>query len=129
MVRAPILQPDSITQAMLKGEFYASSGVFLSRCEMNAGVYTVEVDEESTRRELTHSTTVRAGFVHEGKPGYRIDFIGPHGIVLATIDGMTARYAIDGSASYVRVVVTLTREYPEHGFEQYYAWGQPVFLD
>mgnify|MGYP000359716846 CR=1 FL=1 len=129
VVRSDRLTPESITKAMAHGQFYASSGLFLSKCGVVDGNYVVEVDEESTQAELASSVTVRALFVPEGKDGYSIEFIGQEGKVLARFEGTSASFPIDGSQPYVRVKVTHTRTYPESGHQQFFAWGQPVFSD
>jgi hypothetical protein len=130
MVDAPTLDPDSITKAMVQGNFYASNGVFLKTCNRGPGSYLIEVDARRTRQELTSLTDLRGKFVDKGTEGYRIEFIGPNGDLLETIRGKKGRFKIKKSAPYVRAKVTFTRKHPHtDGFEEYYAWGQPVFTD
>ena len=52
MVRASELTPGAITEAMNKGDFYASNGVMLRQCSVSNGTYHVEIDEGRTLREL-----------------------------------------------------------------------------
>ena len=130
MVRASTLNPDTITEAMLQGDFYASNGVFLKTCKRGPDAYVVEIDAERTEDELTASPDLRGKHVGQGTPGYRTEFIGPNGTLLKTIDDEIGRYEVDKSTAYVRAKVTLTRKHPQkNGFEEYYAWGQPVFTD
>jgi hypothetical protein len=129
MVKAGELSPDAISEAMAAGDFYSSSGVFLKHCGVEDGVYVVEVDEEATLGELTQSVNIRAYITHEGEEGFEIAFIGPEGAILSSTKGNKATFALDPSVPYVRPKVTFTRRYPEHGYEQYFAWGQPAFMD
>jgi predicted metal-dependent phosphoesterase TrpH len=130
MVHAASLDPDTITESMLQGDFYASNGVFLKTCRRGAGAYLIEVDAERTRGELTSSPALRGKPIDDGTEGFRIEFIGPHGKILDTIKGQQGRFKIDRAIPYVRAKVVFTRVYPQTGkFEEYYAWGQPVFTD
>lgn len=129
MVNAGELTADAITDAMAEGNFYASSGVFLKKCGVVDGAYVVEVDEEATLGELARSVTIRAWIVHEGEEGFEIAFIGPEGRVLSSARGNKASFTLDPAIPYVRTKVTYSRLYPEHGYEQYFAWGQPAFMD
>jgi hypothetical protein len=130
MVQAPALEPDALTKAMTRGDFYASNGVFLKTCKKGPDAYMVAVDVEKTQEELASSPDLRGKHVKEGTPGYRIDFIGPGGSRLKTMEATSGRYEVDTSTAYVRAKVTFTREHPETGqLEEYYAWGQPVFTD
>ena len=130
MVNSPSLAADVITDAMVHGHFYASNGVFLKACDRGKKIYSVEVDQQRTEKELGLLAKLRGKIVDEGKPGYRIEFIGPEGKVLQTSHGMKASHTIDSSLSYVRAKVTYTQKHSDgKHFEEYYAWGQPVFND
>jgi len=130
MVRAAELDADAITKAMLQGDFYTSTGVFLTTCKRGAGIYSVEVDAGRTRQEIASLPSACGRHVEDAIEGFRVEFIGPNGIILDTINGEKGRVKSGQSTSYVRAKVTFTRKHPEeHGFEEYYAWGQPVFTD
>lgn len=129
MVQASALDPDSITKAMLQGDFYASNGVFLKTCKRGPDTYVIKVDAERTQKELSASPALRGRHVEEGTAGYRIEFIGPMGKVLEKLHEDGGTYKIKKSDLYVRARVTLTRKRQEGGYEEYYAWGQPVFTD
>ncbi len=130
MVQSSSLDPDSITKAMIQGDFYASNGVFLKTCKRGAGAYRIEVDSRRTKQELTSLPVLRGKHVDKGAEGYRIEFIGPGGEILDTIKGQKGRFKINRSNAYVRAKVTFTRKHPQtNGVEEYYAWGQPVFTD
>ena len=130
MVKADALTPDAITDAMLHGEFYASNGVFLKRYEPGDKTYRVEVDTQATNTELTGNPLLRGKQVDAGTEGYRIEFFGPKGKLLTTIQGIAAIAAIDPDLAYTRAKVVYTRKMPgSDQLEEYYAWGQPVFTD
>jgi hypothetical protein len=130
MVEASALTPAALTQAMLAGNFYASNGVYLKTCKKSHGDYQVAVDAARTEAELASNLKLRGKHVTEGKAGYRIAFMGPGGELLNAIDGPSARFRFDADIAYVRAKVTYTRAHPDKdGFEEYYAWGQPVFAD
>lgn len=130
MVHAASLEADAITRAMLQGDFYASSGVFLKSCDRGRSLYRVEVDEQKTTDTLTALSETRGRQVPGVNEGYRIEFIGPNGKVLKSVDGSRAEFAITDSRPFVRARVTYTRKTPKTDvLEQYYAWGQPVFTD
>jgi hypothetical protein len=132
MVSAKELTADAITEAMAHGDFYASNGVFLTSCGVldDADTYTVVVDADRTRQELHNNPKLRGERIEDGEEGFRIQFIGPQGKVLAEIDGTTGAFRFDKTIAYVRPKVTYIRKHPDgNGYEAYYAWGQPVFTD
>ncbi len=130
MVRADRLASDDITQAMQRGDFYASSGVYLKVCDKDAGAYRVEVDEERTQQQLA-ALPDWSGIRVEGEvEGYRIDFIGPQGAILKTIRGSEGTFQLkEAPKGYVRARVAFTRKDRVRGMEAHYAWGQPIFTD
>lgn len=130
MVNASTLDSKSITEAMIKGNFYASSGVFLQAIRRGPDEYVVRVDAKKTQRELAASPLLRGRHVKNGQAGYRIEFIGPGGKILEKVAGTTGHFNVDGANDYVRAKVTFTqRQSDRDGFEEYYAWGQPIFND
>jgi hypothetical protein len=130
MVYADSLDPDTITSAMLQGDFYSSNGVFLKAYKPGSRRYEIEVDAERTAQELTALPTLRGKPVEDGTEGFRIEFIGPDGKILDTIEGEKGRFKIGKAISYVRAKATFTRMHPDtQKLEEYYAWGQPVFND
>lgn len=134
MVRAETLTPDGITQAMRRGEFYATSGVMLSSVDRGGDVYRVAVDREATDRELESPYLI--GHRIEGVPqsaaaggAYEISFIGDEGKILKTSSGTVASYRVTEDQSYVRAKITYRRPAEGGGMVGYYAWTQPVFTD
>jgi hypothetical protein len=99
MVHA-VLDADAIRAALLRGDFYASSGVLLERAEVADGILRVDLAAAS--------------------PGpHAFKFIGTGGQVLARADGRNARFDLAVAPSgYVRVVVEDRRGRK--------AWVQPI---
>jgi hypothetical protein len=129
MVRAPELTPDAITDALDRGDFYATSGVMLSAVELTEKAYRVSIDETATSAEIAKPEAI-GELLSPGteKPGYRIEFVGPGGATLASADGPDATYPRDPGVAYFRARITLVRE--AHGeLRRFRAWTQPVFQD
>jgi len=130
MVQSEKLNPEAITLAMLQGNFYASNGVFLKTCKRGPGMYVLEIDVNQTQKELIASPLLRGKLIDKKKEGYRIEFIGPNGVALKTVNDIVGRFKINKSIPYVRAKVIYTRTHPKlNKSEEYYAWGQPYFTD
>ena len=127
MVRSGSLSPDAISHAMFHGDFYATSGVLLAELESNQSKISLTVDEEGTARELK-SSYISGHRVDEGIPGFTISFITEGGEVIKEVSGTAGSLNISGDSSYFRAKVTFTRQVTG-GFENFYCWTQPVFLD
>lgn len=89
MVKSEELNPDSITESIKKGDFYASTGVVL-------------IDVKITEKEYEVFVEPHKYFKHT------IAFIGKDGAVLAKVDGDNAKYEYIGDELYVRARVTST---------------------
>lgn len=89
----------SIQRALLAGDFYASTGVFLT---------AVRVSRESIELEV------------EGGAAHTVRFVGKGGRELARVEGARARYEPRGDEGYVRAVVEDAAGHK--------AWLQPVTL-
>lgn len=100
MVRAASLDADAITQAIERGDFYASNGVTLRDYQVSANGVAVTVDEA-----LSGPTT--------------IDFIGKNGRLLRRSTNSPAVYNFTGDEMYVRVKITNAAGKS--------AWTQPVY--
>jgi hexosaminidase len=117
MVKSPELTADAITAAMLRGDFYSSTGITLKNIDFDAGegTYTIEVDP-------VDGVT------------YTIRFVGSTaeetGKVFRTVEGSRAIYRLDGSERFVRAAVTCDAPaicaYDEFGDLFPKAWTQPV---
>jgi hypothetical protein len=101
-IRAAELTPDSVLDALRKGEFYASTGAALD-----------DIQVSKTEIQLT---------IHQTRDyAYRTYFIGAGGKILATSDDLNPSYRIRGGEGYVR-----TRIEESTGGN---AWTQPVRVD
>ena len=128
MVRADSLCADTLTEAMLAGEFYASSGVILKTVVRGTGTIEVEVDTDATDAELA-SPILLGTSVKAGRPGYEIAFIGPEGKVLHAESATRASFKAPEGAAYIRCKVTLRKHRKDGTVGAYFAWTQPVFTD
>jgi hypothetical protein len=116
MVRSETFSGDALTEAMLRGDFYATSGVVLE-------------DVVATKESLTVKVAAETG------AEYTIRFIGTKGggatgAVLQESKGVSATYAFTGDELYVRAVVVSNKPHP-NGYEKtdvQTAWVQPVVV-
>lgn len=100
MVKASGLSADAITQALERGDFYASTGVTLQDYQVSATSVSITVDQTASG-----PTT--------------IDFIGKNGRLLQRSNDAQATYQFTGGEMYVRAKVTNAAGLA--------AWTQPVF--
>jgi uncharacterized protein (TIGR03437 family) len=100
MVRAASLEPGAITDAIARGDFYASTGVTLQDYQVGAAGITVTAAEGSGGQST-------------------IDFIGKNGQLLQRNTAATAVYTFTGSEMYVRAKIVNAAGQT--------AWTQPVF--
>jgi hypothetical protein len=99
MVRAEA-QPAKIRQALLEGQFYATTGVRILRLKQSSQELALELAPESANA--------------------RIRFVGRGGRTLAESRGPQARYVVTGEEGYVRAVAEM-----DSGEK---AWVQPVMV-
>ncbi len=99
-VQAAELTEDAVIQALVRGQFYASTGVSLEKMERSAKGLTIKIEQESTFKYTTR-------------------FIGKGGKVLATVHGPEAKYELRPGEAYVRATVVRS--------DGEFAWVQPVF--
>ena len=95
------MDAEHIINAMVDGNFYASNGVFLKKYNRNYPVYTLEVDTSKTLHAITE-LNLRGKCIEKGKPGFRIDFIGPYSVVMRSIDGVRGTFNMSEVNSYIR---------------------------
>ena len=139
MLRAKFLSPESIVNAMQSGDFYASSGVVLSRVEYDEAKKTLHIDIEpdgdaefttqfiGTPVNFDSATRQRKdkdGNVVEGTLDYSSDV----GKVLATAKGRSVNYQLTGDELYVRATITSNKapESPTSESPLKKAWTQPI---
>lgn len=128
MVRSEELTPDALTEAMVRGDFYSSSGVALSEVDQSRN-YHVAIDEATSRKAI-ESEYLFGHKVEDGDPkdGFLIEFIGQDGEVLQATEGLEASFDVTDNHPYVRCKITFTTELRDI-WRRYYAWTQPVFTD
>ena len=126
MVNSGALSSDAITKAMLRGDFYSSSGVILEELVRSTNSIELSVDEDETACELA-SAFLFGRPVKKGDSGTIIEFIGSEGEVVKTIQGTSAKCEAEGA--YLRAKVTHRVEKEDGSLVEYYAWTQPVFTD
>ena len=129
MVRSDRLDPDSIMDAMKRGDFYASNGIVLKSCNRGSKSYDVKVDVEKTRKLLLTLPEWAGLETRETETGYRIEFVGPGGKTLQATSGPEASYSLKKLDTYVRVCVVFARKKENVIYEEFFAWGQPAFED
>jgi len=88
VVKAPTLTAGEIAKALEKGDFYSSNGVILEDVKADDREYVVKIVEPKGK-DYTFTTK----------------FIGRGGKVLATVDGLCARYKYRGDELYIRARV------------------------
>ena len=143
MVRAAYLTPEHIVRSIDRGDFYASSGVTLrgvafdeTRRVLRVAVapeagatYTVQfigtLKGVDTRPQDAEGAAA-APTKDRGRPQPR--YSDAIGVVLATVAGPEAEYALTGRELYVRAVVTSSRPPadPVWSEQRQQAWTQPV---
>ncbi len=129
MVRARRLTREALLSAMKRGDFYASSGVFLRHLEVSRGRYSLSVD---LRRS---AGAIRKGLfgepTSEKREVVRIEFFGRNGRRLRIRTASSATHAMGATEPYVRARVTLVRRVPvssgEKELRAFFAWTQPAF--
>jgi hypothetical protein len=116
MVRAASLDANALTEAMLRGDFYSTSGVVLDEIEATKESLTVKIAAEPGVKYTTKFIGTKEG----GSPG----------VVLQETPGESAAYKFAGDELYVRATVISTKPHP-NGYEKtdvQTAWVQPVVV-
>lgn len=122
-VGAGELSPDAITEAMLAGKFYASSGVRLHRIRFDekSGELTVEMAPEDGVDYTTEFIGTRKGYDASAEDT-------GIGEVFAVKSGNTASFEMPEDALFLRATITSSRRHPNPSFpeQKEQAWIQPV---
>ena len=138
MVRAGRLTPDTIIDAVKRGEFYASTGVMLTELQAGDNAIALSIQGEPGVEYTVEFIGTRRNADLRGRevPGLPEDLAGRAslrygddiGVVLSTQRGTQARYVARGDELYVRARVTSTKAHPnpfrEGDLEM--AWTQPI---
>lgn len=112
MVRAPELSQRALIEAMVRGDFYATTGVLLETYEVTAA--EIRIDLSDRTRDLGWSAP------NANPQLYRTEFIGKEGRVLAVDESLHPRYRFAGTEQYVRARITSS--------DGLFAWTQPVLV-
>jgi hypothetical protein len=107
MVRAPALTREAIMAALRTGQFYASTGIWLSRYEVDTKGIALSLARAPEGSDKPKTPT-----------RYLTRFIGKNGRLLAEVAGEEPRYTIKGDEGYVRASITDS--------DGKRAWTQPV---
>ncbi len=129
MVNAPQLDAMHITQAMVEGKFYATNGVILNTYDNSSiGTYMVDIDINKTS-EIISALNLWGKCVIQGEPGFRVEFIGPNGEIISSVNTTKAAFNSTKHYKYIRakIVYTVVDNTAECTVREYYAWVQPVF--
>jgi hypothetical protein len=139
MVRCAKLEPESLIKAVKAGEFYASSGVTLSkiRYDVEKRQLQIEIAPEEGALYTTQFIGTKVGYDSQSQP--RLDKEGKAvrttrqyshdvGVILATAEGVSPSYTLTGQELYVRAVVNSSKPHHDPSFENQHqqAWTQPV---
>ena len=138
MVLADDLSPNSIVEAILQGDFYASAGVILDAIRWNSKTYTVSPKREAGVTFTTQFIGTRKGYDPQsnylagadGKPMMHRTKIYSDSVgeVLYETTDIPAIYTFKGDEIYVRAKVTSTKPKsdPFKSGDLEMAWTQPV---
>ena len=101
VVRARDLSVNAIMDSLVKGDFYASTGIMLEELEVTSQSLSLRI--EAKEHWL-----------------YTVQFIGHGGKIFAQNVGPEASYKFRGDESYIRATITCSNPFK--------AWTQPVFI-
>ncbi|GAA0985438.1 hypothetical protein GCM10009555_060920 [Acrocarpospora macrocephala] len=111
VVRAASLSRESIMGALLRGDFYASTGIVIDGYRADPGAIEITLAPLPSWRGVKFPALTR----------FTTRFTGAGGRLLAEGHGAAPRYEIRGDEGYVRATIT--------DGDGRRAWTQPVFLD
>jgi len=124
MVKAPSLDGDELVRAMRRGDFYASSGVFVDEFSYDAKArqFSFSIQAEPGVVYTSQLVGTRKGFDLGAKEDHGV------GIVLAERQETEVQFTIPETVLYGRVMITADRDHPYPSFENQkeQAWLQPV---
>ncbi len=137
MVRSRLLTAESLIRSMELGEFYATTGVRLTRLQQSREGIELRIQAEPGVSYQTHFVGTLRGYDTNSEPV--LDKVGNMlpitrryssdiGRVLAVVDGVSASYRLGGQEVYVRARVISTKP-KANGIETNEverAWTQPV---
>jgi hypothetical protein len=137
MVLTAELTPAAIIDALERGDFYASSGVTLTKATSSDNGLEIVVQPQDDATFKIEFIGTRRGFDPRSEPVLDKDgkeivatrrYSDDIGVVLQTSSGTQAKYTFRGDELYVRARVTSSRKHPNPStvgeFER--AWVQPA---
>lgn len=142
MVRADKLSTEAIIEAMEHGDFYASSGVTLTDVSFDPKTRTIAIEIEPVEDETytTHFIGTQIDYDRTTEPAVdgngelmpgRMHYSGDVGKTLASVEGTTATYQLEGNELYVRatVISSAAPTKPVYENQKKKAWIQPIGWD
>lgn len=101
VVKSQTLSPETVTDALFKGDFYSSSGVELNNISITDKVYRIDIKQRGSNKYITR-------------------FIGKNGKILKETDELSSEYIFKGNEYYVRAKILSS--------SGNFALTQPVFI-
>lgn len=127
MVQTRYLTPEHLILAMKAGQFYASSGVSLSKVHFDAAESSLSVEIEPQGDE-----TYQTDFIAIRKPKKEGDLPAPEDIgrIVASVSGLSARYVAADQDLMVRACITSSLDHPNGSLpgQKQQAWTQPCVV-
>lgn len=128
MVQSESLNSDAITNSMVEGNFYASSGVILKNVIKSPKRYQIDIDVDETKEEA-NSPFIVSYKTSKEKEGFKITFIADNGKIIKETTDLSTSINVPDGITYLRAKITYTRFTPsKKASEQFFAWTQPIFL-
>ena len=112
MVKSETRNQDDILDNFAKGNFYSSTGVFISDILINKKEISLDID--------TNSIQISSVPILFSDYKFKTQFIGQYGIVLDETWDLNPKYKIKGHEKYIRAVITNSTGHK--------AWTQPIFI-
>lgn len=141
MVHAKDLEPDTLVNAMNRGDFYSSTGVTLDSTSYDEKKKTLHVQvkaEEGVKYRIDfigtrvkYDRTVKPRKDKDGKDlAVTRQYSADVGATLKTVDGPVASYKVTGDEIYVRAVVHSDKPPvdPSIAGQMEQAWTQPIVI-
>ncbi len=141
MVRSTRLTPDSITAAIKRGDFYASTGVQLRDLTVTDRSLALEVEPEAGVEYVIEFVGTRHGTDLAARPALAAaagvpgrtgsQYSDDIGAVLMRVEGTRAMYTLRRNDIYVRARVVSTKRHPNPNLvdDVEMAWTQPLVAD
>ena len=127
MLRANDLSTDSVMYGLMRGDFYASSGVTLRdvKYDPTSKTITIQIEPDGDATFTTNFVGTPRDFAKGGKTPLDADAVGK---TFASVTGTTATYKLTGDELYVRAIVNSSKPpaVPSYENQVAQAWTQPA---